>query len=283
MFWNPVFQRRLIRKRLEPAINAAHTFWVGFIVSFMSFGWGYEALRTSNNIVNYIILGLIGVSIATIAIRLFWTSVILTVNRMKDLLTDERKDPILTTPMTDPEIFYGECVGNVMKGHLVFEATIGFVLGIVAPYIIILLLLTLVTTLFSIKYGLMLILYAVALLIPVVWMIFMSATILLMLAFAAGFYAILTDNAVAIMLTIIHTAFFVAIGAAFVSIPFFIGNISQLAPNQMLTGFGGGALFQVCWMLLCAYGTGWMGLRAFSLSRRPGYYELDKITAFDQV
>ncbi|MCK4719279.1 hypothetical protein KAU08_01395, partial [bacterium] len=125
--------------------------------------------------------------------------------------------------------------------------------------------------------------YAVALLIPVVWMIFMSGTILLMLAFAAGFYAILTDNAVAIMLTIIHTAFFVAIGAAFVSVPFFTGNISQLAPNQMLTGFGGGALFQVCWMLLCAYGTGWMGLRAFSLNRRPGYYELDKINAFDQV
>ncbi|MCX6646545.1 MAG: hypothetical protein NTY09_09330 [bacterium] len=283
MYWNPVFQRRVIRKRLEPAIGSGHTFWTGVIISILTFGWGYTALANSSRTLNYIILSVLGVLIAIIAVRLFWVSVILTVNRMKDLLTEERKDPVLTTPLTDREIFYGECVGNVMKGHLVFEATVCFAFGLVAPYILILIILTLFLSIFFIFIGFAAIIGMLTLVIPIAWMVFMSVMILLLLAFSAGYYAILTDNTVAIMMAILHTALFTIIGSSLLFLPFFLADVTLLEPKQMLIGFGAGVLFQVCWMLISVYGTAWMGLRAFSLSRRPGFYEADKINAFDQA
>lgn len=283
MYWNPVFQRRVIRKRLEPALTSAHTFWGGVIISILTFHWGYAALASSNNVINYIILGTVGISIAVIAAKLFWVSVIVTVTRMKELLTEDRKDPVLTTPMSDKEIFFGECVGNVMKGHLVFEAAVSFVLGLIAPYFFILILLTLFLSLFLLFIGPAILLYALTLLIPIAWMIFMSAMLLLLLAFSAGYYSILTDNAVAIMMAVLHTILFTAIGSSLLFVPFYVSDLSNLEPNQMLMGFGAGALFQVCWMIISVYGTAWMGLKAFSNKRRPGFYEVDKITAFDQV
>jgi hypothetical protein len=170
-----------------------------------------------------------------------------------------------------------------MKGHLVFEATVSFAFGLVAPYILILVILTLFLSIFFIFVGLATILGMLTLLIPIAWMIFMSAMILLLLAFSAGYYAILSDTSVAIMMAVLHTVFFTAIGSSFLFLPYYLVDIRTLEPNQILLGFGAGALFQICWMLISVYGTAWMGLRAFSLSRRPGFYEADKINAFDQV
>jgi hypothetical protein len=136
---------------------------------------------------------------------------------------------------------------------------------------------------FLIVPGFAILLYAIVLLIPIAWMLFMSVMVLLMLAFSAGYYAIITDKVVAVMMTILHTIFLTAVGSSLLFLPFYVSDVTLLEPKQMLLGFGAGALFQVCWMFLCTYGTGWMGLRAFSLRRRPGFYVADRITAFDQV
>ena len=283
MYWNPVFQRRVMRGRLQPALKSAHTFWMGVIVSILTFGWGYSALSGSSSALNYILLGILGILIAIIAIRLFWVSVIITVNRMKELLTEDRMDAVLTTPLTDREIFYGECVGNVMKGHLVFEATVSFAFGLVAPYILILFIFALFLSIFMIFVGFTILLYGLNLLIPIVWMVFMSVMLILLLAFSAGYYSILTDNVVAVMMSILHSVVLTAVGSSLLFLPFYLTDLTTLEPNQMLIGFGAGALFQVCWMIISVYGTAWMGLRAFSLRRRSGYYEVDKMTAFDQA
>jgi hypothetical protein len=283
MFWNPVFQRRIMRSRIIPAIRPGHTFWTGVIISVLSFPWGYPALANSSRILYYIIMGVVVVLIAIIAVRLFWVSAVVTITRMKDLLTEDQKDPVLTTPLSDRAIFFGECVGNVMKGHLVFEAAVSFALGLAVPYVTIILFLALFLTMFFIFIGFPALIAILTLTVPIAWMIFMSIMILLLLAFSAGYYAIISDFSVAILMTILHTALFTAIGSMFLFLPFYLGNITLMEPNQMLLGFGAGTLFQVCWMLISVYGTGWAGLRAFSMHRRPGYYEADKITAFDQV
>jgi MFS family permease len=181
---------------------------------------------------------------------------------------------IYTTLLTDTWLFYSLFLPCIVKSVNKLEPIVQYFVGLTLVYV--------VFPAFAGIYagqdagGLY---FVVGIVVPIAaWTILALILILVLAAVAVGLYSMMSASAYSVSAM---AYFHIVITALTGSIFLLLIPSAKSSWSDMIRGLVGTAVFQLSWMVLTIYGTGWSAVMAFSKHRRPGYHEDDKATAFD--
>ena len=279
MYWNPVFQRRLIRSTMEIGITKRNAFITGavivFILSILPF--------FSPEVRMIITVWLIAIAVFIIVIRLMGSALVSTAHGMRNIIAEDMKDPLLTTPVKNASIYYGVTLGSLMRGYKIIESMAGFIVGMLASYAGMVFVQIVLKTVGPIEIWIIPFMWLINITFIAVGIFVLGMLILLLITFASGYYATFLDLLTSIIMAVFHFALTVGSGGFFLYIPFILRDIHQMQPDEISNGFMFGGLFMIGWIALATIGTAWMGVISLAKKRCPGFYEPDEITAEDHV
>jgi len=274
LYFNPVFQRRMIRNILGTRISQKAAFIAGFVSSFPSLAldvnWVMMVPLLVTGVPAY--FGLVLIVLLAAMIRVQGVAVASTIRCIRELALQDRRDPVLTTPLSDSAVFFGVTIGNPMRGHVLFETAASFVLGLSVMYVLLGASALIITVITSPAGALWLLLEIALTLLLLCYMVALAATILLLLTFSSALYAAFLDALSAVIMAIVHFLLVIAVGCWFVFEPLIRSINMQMSEIDALIRLGLAALLLLGWLILATYGTGWAALILFSRSRRPGVY-----------
>ena len=269
---NPVFQRRYVLWRLLPYFGVKKSFMIGLIVSLI-----LNILFRIADSQNALSLGLLvtvvapGIVVVSITgIRFFTSCLIATPMELRNELQSDVLGSVLTVPISDGKIFIAECMAGLMRGLGAFEEIFAMVGGLLLPFLV--------------MHSQKLLAYSGEVGISTLWWIFFGLLIIsiiiilnVMLAFAVALYSILLPIGAAVVASLLHVGSILylnlaGIGWAF-GLLYRIKLIHDLPPlvTLLLT-----AIFLVISLSLFTTLTSHLGVMAFAIARRPGYYEPER-------
>ena len=227
---------------------------------------GLLVLFLYNPVIYMFIQWIVFGSIAVVFIRMVGIALISTSIETRDMIGPEQSDPVLSTPVTNAELFIGVTIGNLMKGQALLQLIISFVAGIVAFY----------ACSFVIGWLLSLTPFVgwripveIALFMPILAILQLLTVIMLLLliTFASALWSTIADSFVAISITCAHVLIIalVATGIGIIAIP--SEEMSEIEITLRIAGI-------TLWLGLNILLAGISGLKGFAVRRRPGRYYL---------
>jgi len=279
MYWNPVFQRRIIRNVLDFGITKKS----GFI-----FGAVYVLILTMATFITpevkmTLTLGLVSVGVLLILFRLIGSALVSTPKGMRNIMAEDMKDPVLTTPITNASIYYGVTLGTLMRGYMVIESMASMIIGIVFSYAAMVFIRLVLKSVWTLEVWLIPFKWLVSLAVISAGMFALGMLILLLFSFAAGYYATFLDTLTSVIMAVVHFMFMFGFGASLLYIPFILRDFSLMAQDEFVNGMLFGGLFMIGWIAMTVIGTAWMGVLSLARRRCPGFYEPDSISADEHV
>ncbi len=279
MYWNPVFQRCIIRSELDIGISPHASFYTGAAISvILSLLVFIEPVGKL-----YFVLGFEILAVLMFVLRIVGSALISSARNMHSLIVEDMKDAVLTTPLKNSSIYYGISIGTLMRGASIIEVSGAFVIGLVLG----------MASMWILAYPLGAYTPLMAWQPPYMWLLklagvsavlfFLGIMILLIFSFASTMYATYLDVLTSVIMSLVHFTASVGFGACMIFIPFVVRDINNVQNSDIKMGLLFGGLFLVAWLGLVVLGTGWSGLMRFARARTPGYYKDSKLTAEDQV
>lgn len=281
LWYNPVFQRYYKRSRLRLYVAPLPAFIIGLCYSLIVNGL-FIFIKSDDaqfELNATYLLGALSTPIFFVvgitALTMFFYCLVMTpIDLRRDVISGE-EDPVMTTPLTDWQIYLGSCLPNFVKGLLIGESVLAMLLGILIPCI---------PSTFVLIRGFepdpILVIFVIAgvagaFLIAVISYILMT----LLLVLAAGMYSSFLQAVGTIIATFLHYMFLTRITGVVNILGIFLPATWEFfTPNDIM----GPALL---WFLLlelakkiliafACFITGMIGVSIFASSRRPGtYYE----------
>jgi len=276
LWGNPIFQRRYVIGRLEPTLGARKAFIVGLVCSLALNGFLYFVTDRQNAME----LGLLvtialpgGIAVCFTGLRLFLTCLIATPLEFRREVGEEQLGAILSTPISDSQVFFGECISGLMRGLGAIEEVIALLAGLVIPY---LLLMSPIFWPIVKEAGIHAVWWAVLFGLVVI----MLALLLVITSVAAGLYSVVMPVVATVPATFFHVFILVA-GSMYMGNRL-VDAFARLAHIQyvyILVRFLSLGVFEISAMALILAMTSHFGVLAFARARRPGYYEPERATA----
>jgi len=273
---NPVFQRRYVLWRLLPYFGVKKSFMIGLIVSLI-----LNILFIIADSQNDLSLGLLvtvvapGIVVVSITgIRFFTSCLIATPMELKNELQNDVLGAVMTSPISDGKIFIAECMAGIMRGLGAFEEIFAMVSGLLLPFLVV--------------HGQKLLEFAGEVGISTLWWIVLGLLIIaiililnVMAAFAVALYSILLPIGGAVVAALVHVGSILFLNLAgfdwVLRLLYKIKFVQDLPPlvalllTLLLT-----AIFLVISLSLFTTLTSHLGVLAFAIARRPGYYEPER-------
>jgi len=275
-YWgNPIFQRRYLLNRVTPAYDPLWAFSVGLCLSLainllLAFCAGAVALGLGV-LVTVAIPG--SIALAVMSVRIFVSCLLATPLELKREVHSDALGPILTTPIPDSQIFFAEVASGIMRGLGALEEVLAILIGLAGGYLLVMSLRLWPIVQDAGILGVWLAVFCIMGLIAAI-------QILVLTALSAGLYAIVVPVGVAVAATLVHVLICALTGPflvffAIVAAEEMFGGF-MMDPVLVLLGFG---FLQILVLATATTVTGRLGVRAFAMARRPGYYEPEGATA----
>lgn len=273
---NPVFQRRYLLRKMSPSLGTRRAFIAGVVLSsalnvFLRIIAGDDALWLGFSL-TILIPGFIFSSIGFV--RIFSSSMIHTPNELRFEISSGTSGTLLTTPLTDSEIFFAECISGIMRALGAFEESVSLITGLAIPF-----LLVMSDHLLPAAREMGIILFWW--IIVAIMILIITGLLHLLGAYSSGNYAVRMPLVWSAPVAILHAYG----GWVFWSILFFAGLIPLAGWLAQFNSAGTLLFFLICTvyqLFLVSFLTTLMayhGVNAFSRARRPGFYEPEHASA----
>lgn len=279
LWTNPVFLRSYSRGWLKATIGAGALFWLalmfaGLIHLGFSFTVGVEGAMPALTIGLWLPLSL---AFLVAGIRVFILGLIRTAIEFRKDIDSNVLHDMLTTPLSDAEIFFGECMPNVIRSLYVVGQLLAFCAGLVIP--------AFVWTDVAAQF-----LYAIGgpigsgfpglgMMLPsvILWPIFAAVGFfltVLMLAFSAAMYAIVFPTFGAMAAAFFHCIILYRVATIPAAVISFLGMaFTAGAPHSLMwSAFVAGELVKMLALAGLTAATALIGVAILRSHRRPGAY-----------
>ncbi len=267
-FNNPVFRRR---------ISLSHPFAIitNKVAFFIGVGIGYflplvPYLDTSSEI--EILININKYAAIIMVIRLLGPVLMYSARGIGEILSTDKKDPILTTPIRNADLFYGICYGNLARGCKVIGVVFTFCIGTIVTYVAI-----------AVTSGLLQIFHAgpwletfyngIGILAITIWFFLFAVLTLLLFTYSAAYFATFFDFSLSILLSIVYSTTILVFGRFYVVAPWLGENIQIVNELGFVFTKLAGYMVILGVVVVMVYGTGRAGLARFSRARCPGRYK----------
>lgn len=272
---SPIFQRRYVIWRLQPAFGVLQSFLIGIGISLVL----NIIILTAVEKESWLELGFAVsialpafIALAFMSVRFFMSCLIGTPLELRRELFSGMLGAVLATPQDDRKVFIAECMSGLMRGLGAMEEIASMLAGLIIPYIV---LMSPQLLVLARDYGITvfwwLVLFVIVLLI--------MATMTFLSAFAAGLYAVLSPLALTIPATLGHVAVTLLASLSVL----FLATVAILSAADIdpdiLVVLLIIAFLELGVMVLMTMLTSHWGVMAFARARRPGFYEPERATA----
>ena len=285
---NPVFQRNYARSRIKRIVENRQAFLVGIgwaaLVNMLAMIERDADMRIGISLMFSLVLPL-STTFGLTYVRMFILCLTTTPIELRRNIAESELGPVFTTPMSDKQIYYGECLANFVKGLETIEALVYLAAGLLIPCAFLTVFPYLSQYSTTIDWQDVSIITSNVLLIA---LFLFSGLILMMLllSLASGLYAISMPSFNAILVTLVHYA--VVTGIAYAACGLFGVFTTELLPSyydpfiseeeSTVILLISQAAKTIVVIFLCQI-TAAMGVSAFGKSRRPGYYLPERSTS----
>ncbi len=284
---NPVFLRNYGRSRVKRLVSPIPALLTGAFLSapisvgiVVALGTDWRNVLTACG--GWLLALPIILLYVVILIRSFIVCLVTTPRELQSDIGLEQLNPMLSTPITDADLYFGETMPNVIKGLEMSESFVALSFGLFLPAFAICGVPCAVQTL-GIPYGVLVsVLAFIAFPVVMVYMIANLVLMMLLLSFAAGIYSVSMAMFGAIVATLVHY-FVVRTVASMISsvvrlvftLPVLAAGSSFMYGGDFLWGGAGFVASEVLRIVLVGLGcylTALYGVSAFAHARRQGYY-----------
>ena len=274
---NPLFQLRYKRDSLGPPIRNDKAFKSGLVLGvialFIDMNWLEKKVDVF--LVSIAILSAPGLFLLLVEwMKGLSACLVTSARRYRREKVYGELDIILTAPLSDQAMYFSLFVPTLVWALRRLEAPVAYFAGVFLPYLIG----PYVMYIYALRWveGLPMLIFKLGLLF--FWGFGVLVLVLVLTALAVAFYSMMSTNIYAVVASAVsHVVFLCLVSSAFLLVIAFTSHGKPVEVGGMVSA----ALFQLTWLVLASYATSWMGLFAFSRSRRPGYHEDDQASAVD--
>ncbi|MFH1676637.1 MAG: hypothetical protein ABIC40_06385 [bacterium] len=276
-FWeNPIFQYRYVFKQSKAGLTILLFFCSALIYSalvnlFLAFG-----IDDTDSVITAFYASFVVPFSIVFFIKPAIYMLIIIPNGLKKEVLSEALDPVLTTPLSDREIFFAHCCSGFMRSLGKIENTLAIGAGLLTPWLIIFLAKALFST------GVIPVLFFLNLLSLAIVIFAFQLIFLILLSLSAGFLSVFFPAFSATISAAIFTvsAFSVCSGLSFCA----LWILSPII--EFLRYFSGIDFYPVTFTAAYFFTLQFVirytvkfGADAFSNARRPGLYSYRKLTS----
>jgi len=287
---NPVFVRNYGRSRVKRPVSPIPAFLVGaFLSAPISVGIAAALGTEWESVLTVCGVWLLAVPIILLyVVILIWMFIACLVTTPRELQSDiglEQLNPMLSTPITDADLYFGETMPNVVRGLEISESFVALSFGLFLPAFAICGVPCAVQALGIPQGVLVSMLVFIAFPLVMVYMIVNLVLMMLLLSFAAGIYSVSMAMFGAIVATLVHYFVVKTVASMISSAVRLVFTLPALAIGSPYSPYmyGGEFVFPVVGVLagevlkivlvgLGCYLTALYGVSAFAHARRQGYY-----------